>query len=209
MRAGQRDQGRAPSTTRALLHSAVIGAASAIVIVLLGPVLLTAALASPVVYSLLGSVHILGPLIAGRWVRRPGSVLLTAFVAALLAVPFTSLGLLTIPALCLPAAAIEAVLALGGFWRTGRPLVWFAAAGVGGLVIFAISLTVIDPRVLSGGVVALTLAGRVGAYLAMAAVAVLAERALTRAGVARLRPAGTPRAASAPKASQHDRGSAG
>ena len=189
MGAGRTTRQRATLPTRALLLCGAIGAASAILIVVLGPVLLTAALASPVLHSLLGSVHILGPLLAGRWLRRPGVILITAFVASLLAVPFTALGLLTIPALCLPAAVVEGVLVLGRFWRTGRDLVWFGGALGGAVTIFAISLVVIDPRVLSGSVVGLTLAGRVVAYLAIAALAIAAERALARAGLRRLPPA--------------------
>ncbi|MFB2598734.1 hypothetical protein ACEXQE_13150 [Herbiconiux sp. P17] len=188
MGAGRGRQRGASLSTSTLLQCAVIGAASAIMIVALGPLLLATALASPVVYSLLGSFHIVGPLIAGRWLRRPGVILVTAFVASLLAVPFTPLGLLAIPALCIPAASAELVLALGRFWRSGSPLVWFGAVATGGVAIFAISLVVIDPRVLSGVVVVLTLAGRVLGYLVLGAVAILAERALARAGVQRLRP---------------------
>jgi hypothetical protein len=188
MGAGRRERRGAGLATAALLQCAVIGAASAILIVVLGPVLLTAALASPIVYSLLGSIHILGPLLAGRWLRRPGVILVTAFVASLLAVPFTSLGLLTIPALCIPAATAELVLALGRFWRSGSTIAWFAGVLAAAVAIFAISLAVIDPRVLTGLVVGLTLAGRIVAYLALGAVAMLAERALQRAGVPRLKP---------------------
>ncbi|MCS5717588.1 hypothetical protein N1027_05490 [Herbiconiux sp. CPCC 205763] len=188
MRAGRGRQRAARLSTAALLQCAAIGAGSAILIVGLGPVLLATALASPVLYSLLGSFSVLGPMIAGRWLRRPGVVLVTAFVASLLAVPFTALGLLAIPALCIPAATIEMVLGLSRFWRTGDRLAWFGAAAAGGAAIFAISLVVIDPRVLSAAVIGLTLAGRVLAYLALGAVAILAERALARAGVPRLRP---------------------
>ncbi|SDY67420.1 hypothetical protein [Herbiconiux ginsengi] len=188
MGAGRGGRRAAGLSTAALLQCAAIAAASAILMVALAPVLFATALASPVLYSLVGSFHILGPLIAGRWLRRPGVILVTAFVASVLATPFTALGLLVIPALCIPAATVEIVLGLGRFWRTGSRLVWFGGAAAGGVAIFAISLAVIDPRVLSGAVVALTLAGRVLAYLALGAVAVLAERALARAGVSRLRP---------------------
>jgi hypothetical protein len=168
-----------------LLQCAAFGALTAVLIVALSPLTHTVALASPVLYSLVGSVSSLGPLIAVRWVRAPGALVLTALVASLLALPFTALGFLIVVALGLPALAGELVLLASRFFSRPREGSWYLAAAAIAAVLFAISLAVIDPAVMSPWVVALTFVGRMLSVLVLAVVAVRVERALAAAGIRR------------------------
>jgi hypothetical protein len=172
-----------------LLQCAAFGALTAVLITAMSPITSSIALASPVAYSLVGSISSLGPLIAARWLRAPGSLVITALVAGLLAMPFTALGFLILVALGLPALAGELVLLASSFSTRPREASWYAAAATLALVLFAISLVVIDPAVMSPWVVILTLGGRMLSILLLAALAVRVERALTRSGLRR-RPVG-------------------
>ncbi|MDN4639099.1 hypothetical protein QCD70_02465 [Agreia sp. PsM10] len=176
-------------STSMLLQCAAFGALTAVLITAMSPITSSIALASPVAYSLVGSISSLGPLIAARWLRAPGSLLITALVAGLLAMPFTALGFLILVALGLPALAGELVLLASSFSTRPREASWYAAAATLALVLFAISLVVIDPAVMSPWVVILTLGGRMLSILLLAAVAVRVEKALTRSGLRR-RPVG-------------------
>ncbi|MBF4633139.1 hypothetical protein ITJ38_01835 [Agreia pratensis] len=172
-------------STSMLLQCAAFGAVTAVLIVALGPLTHSIALVSPVVYSLVGSVSSLGPLVAARWTRAPGSLLLAALVASLLALPFTALGFLIVAALGLPALAAELVLLASRFYSRPREAFWYLASAVLALVLFTISLVVIDPAVMSPWVVVFTFIGRMLSVLLLAAVAVRIERALSRAGIRR------------------------
>lgn len=170
-----------------LLQCAAIGAVAAVLIVALTPVTSSLALLSPVLYAFVGSISSFGPLVAARWIRAPGSMLLTAVIAGVLAIPFTALGFLIVIALGLPALVGELVLLLGRFSRTRREAVWYLAAVAYAVTLFAISLPVIDPSVLSVWVVILTLLGRITSILVLAYLATRVERALARAGLRRRR----------------------
>jgi hypothetical protein len=174
-------------STSMLLQCAAIGAVSAVLIVALTPVTYSLALLSPVLYAFVGSISSFGPLVAARWLRAPGSMLLTAVIAGVLAIPFTPLGFLIVIALGLPALVGELVLLLGRFSHTRRETVWYLAVAVFALTLFAISLVVIDPSALSAWVVVLTLLGRLASLLVLAYLATRVERALARAGVRRRR----------------------
>ncbi|MFB2585101.1 hypothetical protein [Herbiconiux liukaitaii] len=176
--------------TAALLQCAAIGALTAVVIAALSPITSSLALISPVVYAFLASVNFLGPLVAARWVREPGALLLTAVIAGVLAIPFTPLGFLVLFALGLPALVGELVLVAGRFYDGGRRAVWYAAALCLAVTLFAISLVVIDPSLISPWLVALTLVGRLTSLTVLAWFATAVERALTRAGLRR-HPVGT------------------
>ncbi|WP_176141244.1 hypothetical protein [Agreia bicolorata] len=182
--------GGAPRTASAwstsmLLQCAAFGALTAVLIVAMSPITSSVALASPIAYSLVGSISSLGPLVAARWLRAPGSLLLTALVASLLALPFTALGFLIVVALGLPALTAELVLLAGRFYSRPRERFWYLAAAALALVLFAISLVVIDPAVMSAWVVVFTFVGRMLSVLLLASLAVRIERALSRAGVRR------------------------
>lgn len=168
-----------------LLQCATFGAVTAVLIVSLAPLTHSIALISPVAYSLVGSVSTLGPLVAARWIRAPGSLLLTALVASLLSMPFTALGFLIVVALGLPALAAELVLLGARFYSRPRETFWYLAAAALALVLFAISLVVIDPGVMSIWVVILTFVGRMLSVLLLAVVATRIERALSRSGLRR------------------------
>jgi hypothetical protein len=185
MRAVERSKNVSVWSTSTLLQCAAIGAVSAVLIVALSPVTYSLALLSPVLYAFVGSISSFGPLVAARWIRAPGSLLLTAVIAGVLAIPFTALGFLVVLALGLPALVGELVLLIGRFSRTRREAVWYLAAFAYAVTLFAISLVVIDPSVLSVWVVILTLLGRVTSILVLAYLATRVERALARAGVRR------------------------
>ena len=159
--------------------------AMAVIIVAMSPLTSSVALASPIAYSVIGSVSSLVPLAAARWIRAPGSLLLTALIASLLALPFTALGFLIVIALGLPALTAELVLLAGRFYVRAREPIWYLAAGALALVLFAISLLVIDSAVMSVWVVIFTFIGRMLSVLLLAVVAVRIERALSRAGIRR------------------------
>ncbi|MCP2032173.1 hypothetical protein L1277_002272 [Okibacterium sp. HSC-33S16] len=174
-------------TSVALLQCAAIGAIAAIVVVVLVPLTGTLALASPLLYALVAGVHAVGPMLALRWTRTPGAAILAAAIAGLLAAPFNGLGLLLAIALVAPAAALEAVLALGRY-RLDRPPLWYLGAATAGTVIFALSLLVIDEAILTPFMVWGTLVCRLLSYSVAAWVTVRLESALARAGTRRVLP---------------------
>lgn len=181
-------------TSVALLQCAAFGAIAAIFIVLLGPLTGTLALASPILYALIAGIHAVAPMLSLRWTRIPGAAILSAAVAGLLAAPFTGLGLLLGIALVVPAVALELVLALGRH-RLERRSLWYLAAGVAGLTIFALSLPIIDAAILTPFVVWGTLIGRLLSYGLAAWLALWLEAALVRSGARRvlIRPDTEPR----------------
>ncbi|MET0447322.1 MAG: ECF transporter S component, partial [Aeromicrobium sp.] len=90
-------------SSRALLTCAAIGALSGLLVIGLSPVTSALALLSPPLYALVASVHMLGPLLAAAWFRRPGAATLTALVSGLVALAATTLGPLLVLALVVPA----------------------------------------------------------------------------------------------------------
>ncbi|RUR01615.1 hypothetical protein [Labedella endophytica] len=168
-------------STRSLLQCAAIAAASAIALVLAGPVTTWLAALSAPVYAVVASIHILGPMIALRWTRLPWAATLTAFLAALIAMPFSALGFLLVPALVLPAVAIDVVVLL--VRPRGRALGLYAGALAGGLVIFAISFVVIPADVVHPALVATLLVARLSAYAGAMRLARSVSTGLVRAGV--------------------------
>lgn len=168
-------------STRSLLQCAAIAAAAAIVLVATAPLMTWLAALSAPVYAVVASINILGPMIALRWTRLPWASTLTAFLAALIAIPFSALGILVVPALVLPALAIDAVVLL--VRPRGRALGLYAGALAGGLVIFAISFVVIPADVVHPALVATLLVARLGAYAGVMRLARSVSTGLVRAGV--------------------------
>lgn len=168
-------------STRNLLQCAAIAAAGAILIVLLGPVGTWAAVLSAPLYAVIGSLNMIAPMVALRWTRLPWAATLTAFLAALLAMSFSTLGLLLVPALVLPAVAMDAVVLL--VRPRGRPAGLYAGALAAGLVIFAISFVVIPADLVGPGLVVTLLVLRLLAYLGVMRLALAVTTGLERAGV--------------------------
>lgn len=168
-------------STRSLLQCAAIGAATAVVIALLSPFSTWVAVLSAPLYAVVGSLHILGPMIALRWTRLPWATTLTALLAALIAMPFTTLGVLLIFALGLPALAIDVVVLV--VRPRGRTLGLYVGALAGGLVIFAISFVVIPADVVHPALVAILLVLRLAAYATAMRLAQVVSTGLVRAGV--------------------------
>jgi hypothetical protein len=171
--------------TRTLLVCAMLAALAAILLLSLSPVTSALALISPPLYALVASFHFAGPFLAARWTRAPGAAALTALLAGLLAMPFTNLGVLLIPALVIPSLVFDLALIATRFSRNPRVASWYLAASLAAVAIFAISLTVIDPRLMTPLLVVSVLLSRLFSVLLWAWVAVILERALTRAGVRR------------------------
>ncbi len=168
-------------STRSLLQCAAIAAAAAILIVLASPLTTWLAVLSAPLYAAVGSFHMIGPMIALRWTRLPWAATLTAFLAALLAMSFSTLGLLLVPALVLPALAIDAVVML--VRPRGRSAGLYLGALAGGVVIFLISFVVIPADVVGPGLVAVLLVVRLAAYAAVMRLALWVAMGLERAGV--------------------------
>ena len=169
-------------STRFLLTCAAIGALAAALIVALSPVTTALAQLSPPLYAVVASIHVLAPFTAAAWFLRPGAASLTAFLAGLIAAPLTSLGLLLVVATVVPALAFDLVLFLGRR-SSHRRLVWYGAALAAALAIVAISLPVIDERMLSPLLIGLVAAARVISYALMALVARILAVRLSAAGV--------------------------
>lgn len=169
-------------STRFLLTCAALGTLAALLIIGLSPLTTALALLSPPLYAVVASIHVLAPFTAAAWFLRPGPATLTALMAGLIAAPLTSLGPLLVIALVVPALAFDLVLVLGRH-STRRRAVWYGAALAAALAIIAISLPVIDERMVSPLLIALVVAARIVSYGTMALVArVLAVR-LSAAGV--------------------------
>jgi energy-coupling factor transport system substrate-specific component len=169
-------------TTKTLLTLAVFGAVGAVWSIALTPLTTLLALTAPLVYAAVASLSLTSGMLALRWTRMPGAVLLTALITGLLVAAFNPLGLLVIIALTVPAAAIEAVF-LAFRYRLDSRLAWVAAPAGGGAAIAALSLAVIEPSLLTPGFIALLFVIRIVAYIACARLSLAIVRALGRAGV--------------------------
>lgn len=168
-------------STRSLLQCAAIAAAGAVLVIVLGPISTWIAILSAPLYALVGSLNMIGPMIALRWTRLPWAATLTALLAALLAMSFSTLGILLVPALVLPAAAIDAVALL--LRPRGRAVSLYAGALAGGAVIFAISFVVIPADLVGPGLVVALLVIRLAAYAGVMGLAQVVATGLERAGV--------------------------
>lgn len=168
-------------TTRELLVCAVLGAVTALVAMALSQPLALTAAASPPLYALLGGYSAVAPLLALRLTGKPGAAAVTALCAAIVAWPFSTLGLLLLIAYIGPALAMDVLfLVLRG--RAPRLAIW-TAAGAGALVIFGLSIPIISPEQLTAVTVFLTLVFRVMSYGVACMLALLLHRGLARVGV--------------------------
>jgi ABC-type thiamin/hydroxymethylpyrimidine transport system permease subunit len=169
-------------TTRSLLTIAVFGAVGALTSIALMPLTTLLAITAPLLYAAVASLTATSGMLALRWTRMPGSVLLTAVITGLLTAAFTPLGALVIIALLVPAAMIEAVF-LAFRYRLESRIAWVAAPAAGGAAIAALSLVVIEPSLLTPGFIALVFVIRIVAYIACARLSLTIARALERAGL--------------------------
>jgi hypothetical protein len=169
-------------TTRALLTVAVFGAVGALTSIALMPLTTVLAITAPLLYAAVASLTATSGMLALRWTRMPGSVVLTAVIAGLLTAAFTPLGALVIIALMGPAAMIEIVFLAFGYRLKSR-IAWLAAPAAGGATIAALSLAVIEASLLTPWFIALLFVIRIVAYIACARLSLSIARALERAGV--------------------------
>lgn len=123
---------------------------------------------NPLLYAASGSLTAIAPLTARVWSGTPGAATLCAAIAGLIAAPMSALGFLLLFALVLPALAFDLVL-----WRSRTPSTTrlIGAAIVAGVVIWAISLPVIDPEFLSAVALVALVVIRVVSYIAVALIA--------------------------------------
>lgn len=170
----------AATSTAVLLRCAAFGAIGVIVLLMVSPLTSTLAVLSPVLYAAVAATTAVMPMLARLWTAAPGAAALTAAITALLSLPFTPLGPAIMIALVLPAATIDLLL-----WRRRHPRgsQMFLAAGVAGVVIWALSFAVISPESLSPVVVATLLIIRVASYVAAMWFADLIVHRLRRSGV--------------------------
>jgi hypothetical protein len=169
-------------TTRDLLVCAVLGAVTALATIALSPFLAATAVISPPLYALLSGYSAIAPLLALRLTGTAGSATITAACCALIAWPFSPLGLLLLVAQVAPAVAMDLVFAARRYLGAAAP--WLAAVA-GAVVVFALSLPIISPDQFTPAVIVLTLVGRLVSYGLACAAATGIDRGLTRAGVQR------------------------
>lgn len=186
-------------STRSLLQCAAIGAASAVVLLAMMPLTTWLAVVSAPAYAVVAAMTMLGPMVALRWTRLPWAASLTALLAALIGMPFSTLGFLIIPALALPALAIDAVVLL--IRPRGRSLGLYAGALAGGFVIFVISFAVIPADAVGPALIVTLLIARLGSYVAVMRLAQVVSTGLVRAGV---KPSVRPTATGTPGSDSRD-----
>lgn len=169
-----------PVPTRRLLQLAAFAAANVLIVLALTPANTAIALLNPLVYAATGSLSALVPMTARVWSGLPGSAVLCAAIAGLICTPFSALGFLVLFALVLPALVFDLVL-----WRVRRPPMrqLVSAAAAAGILIWAISLPIIDPTFLSPTIIVLLVVIRVLSYIGLALVARVLSRRLISAGV--------------------------
>lgn len=166
--------------TRRLLQLAAFGSASALVVLLLTPFNTSLALLNPLVYAVTASLTLLLPFTARIWSGSPGAATGCAVLAGLLVAPVSALGFLLPLALAAPALCFDLVL-----WNrtTPRRARLLAAAATAGAAIWALSLPVIDPALLSGWFIAVLAALRLLSFAAMLLLARHLAAHLVRVGV--------------------------
>lgn len=132
--------------TRRLLQLAAFAGASALVVFALTPWNTAIALLNPLVYAVTGSLTLLLPFTARIWSTIPGSATGCAALAGILVAPFSALGFLLPFALAMPALCFDLILFNCERPRRGRLLL---ASGAAAAAIWALSLPVIDPTLMS------------------------------------------------------------
>jgi len=173
-------------STRVLLTCAALAAVGVVVGVPLAPFVGGLAAASPPAYALLAGVYGVMPLIARRLTGVAGTTTLTTFLVGLVLAAISPIGFLVLVPLLASALSIDGTLWVLARLRpavasgTGRLL---AAAGVSGVVLFAVSLPVFSPEDLAAPVLVATFCCRLIAQAAAAVVAIVVVALLRRAGV--------------------------
>lgn len=170
-------------TTRDLLVCAVLGVLTGMATAFLASPMAAVATASPPLYALLGGYSAIAPLLALRLIAKPGAATVTALCGALIAWPFSALGMLLLVALLAPAAAMD--LGYGLRSRIGERAALWTGAMAAALVIFALSLPVISPEQLTATTVVLTLVGRIVSYALACWLSGMIAASLAGAGVRR------------------------
>lgn len=148
------------------------------------------ALLNPLLYAVTASVTLLLPFTARIWSMVPGSATGCATLAGVLVAPFSALGFLLPLALAIPALCFDLVL-----FRCNRPrparLV--LAAAVSAVAIWAMSLVVIDPTLLSVEFLIALVIIRLISFIVLVYIAKILSMRLIRIGV---RPSRAPSAQS-------------
>ncbi|PTL73217.1 hypothetical protein C1I63_10395 [Rathayibacter caricis DSM 15933] len=164
-----------------VVAASVFAVVQVILTLVIQPALTALAVVVPVAYAAVASVTVLPQLIAGRFVRARGAIILTAVFAGFFSIPLTPLGVLVVPAFALPAVAVEGVLWLGRY-RWNSRLLWSLACVSGGLVASIISLVVISASLFSTAFVLSIVLARVCSAIVLSFAATAAEGMLVRVG---------------------------
>ncbi|GAB3616372.1 hypothetical protein GCM10027416_09290 [Okibacterium endophyticum] len=172
--------------TRDLLTCAAFGVATALLLIALSTITATIAALSPPAYAFIGAYTAIAPMLSLRLIGTPGSATITALCCAIIAWPFSALGLLIFIALVCPAVAMDLAFLLRS--RIGAEGALWLGAVAGGITIFALSLPVISPDHFTTATIVLTLVGRVVSYAAACWISLVLARALRAAGIRRRSP---------------------
>lgn len=170
--------GRVP--TRLLLQLAAFGAVSALIILALTPFNTAIALLNPLLYAVTASLTLLIPFTARIWSMTPGAATGCAALAGVLVAPFSALGFLLPLALAIPALCFDLVLFK---CARPRPARLTLAAGTAAVAIWALSLAVIEPTLLSPAFLVALIVIRIFSFLGMVLIARGLAARLAKVGV--------------------------
>ncbi len=178
-------QVRAGVRRRSLLHlllgTAAAGAASALVVVAFSPFSAATAAFSPPLYALIAGAYSIVPFLARRLLGYTWAATTVGIVAAVLAAPFSPIGLLIVVVFVGAGASFDSVswaLTRGRGDQIVPAWVSVVAALVSALVLFLVSFPVLSPAHRVPLILAATFGGRVVGQLAAVAVAGVVGRLL-------------------------------
>ncbi|MBN9190591.1 MAG: hypothetical protein J0I78_07955 [Microbacterium sp.] len=178
-----RERRRRRISTRSLLVCAGFGAIGALVLGVVSPATSALAAAFPPAYAFVAGIHSLLPFIARRALGFDWAATLVGVFMGVLSVGFTALGPLIVVPLVISGVSFDATLAVQRRRRPLRESDYFVAAAVSGVMLFVVSLPVMNPERIGIGLLVLTLLGRLTGQIAAAGVAALVTRRLNHAGI--------------------------
>lgn len=170
-------------TTRFLMTCAAIGAAMGVLLIPANFVSAPLAASAPLAYAPMVGLWVVGPVLALALVRRPGSAVLTMFVAGVVssASPVGAWSVVT----CLMAGAALELAFLVTRYRVWRPWLYYVAAFVFGGLYVASAWAAFDVPAMMPVVQVLFVVLMTGSFLAATWLGLFLATRLARAGVAR------------------------
>ncbi|MCI0159384.1 hypothetical protein KNO15_22000 [Leifsonia shinshuensis] len=176
---------RRQSLLQQVLGTAGAGAAGALVVVAFSPFSAATAAFSPPLYALIAGAYSIVPFLARRLLGYPWAATTVGIVAAVLAAPFSPIGMLIVVLFVGAGAAYDSVswaLTRGRADRVAPAWVSVVAALVSALVLFLVSFPVLSPEHRVPLILAATFGGRAIGQVGAVAIAGGVGRLLGRRG---------------------------